>query len=225
MALASFAWLMRPLSSVDVSPSGKPSSRAFSRRRMILPLRVLRQRRQEGDLLRRDRGAQPLARVAEQIHAQVVGRVVPGLQRDERLDDLADHGIGLADHSGLRDGRMLHQRALDLERPDQVPGGLDDVVGTADEPEVAVGVAPGEIAGQVPAVGKALAVALFLIEIAAEHRRPAGAQREFAVHVGGLDRLDAAVVAPTDDDSRLDAGQRLAHRSGLDVHGGDSWRS
>jgi hypothetical protein len=42
---------------------------------------------------------------------------------------------------------MLHQHAFDLERTDQVPGGLDHVVGAADEPEVAVGIAHREIAG------------------------------------------------------------------------------
>ena len=43
---------------------------------------------------------------------------------------------------GLGHRRMLHQRALDLERADQVAGRLDHVVGAADEPEVAVGIAP-----------------------------------------------------------------------------------
>jgi hypothetical protein len=52
---------------------------------------------------------------------------------------------------------MLHQRALDLEGADQVAGGLDDVVGAPDEPEVAVGIALGEIAGQIPFAGEAFA--------------------------------------------------------------------
>jgi hypothetical protein len=56
---------------------------------------------------------------------------------------------------GLGDGRVLDQGALDLERADQVAGGLDDVVGASDEPEVAVGVASGEVAGEVPAVVEA----------------------------------------------------------------------
>ena len=69
------------------------------------------------------------------------------LERDERLDELARDRVGLADDARLRDGRVLHQRALDLERADQVAGRLDDVVGAADEPEVAVGVAARQVAG------------------------------------------------------------------------------
>ena len=118
---------------------------------------------------------------AEQLAAQLVARLVAVLQRDERLDHLAGHRVGLADHAGLGDGRVLHQRALDLERADQVAGGLDHVVGAADEPEVAVGVAPGEVAGEVPAAGEAVAVALRRRAVAAEHRRPARPQRELAL--------------------------------------------
>ena len=40
--------------------------------------------------------------------------------------------------------------------PDQVPGGLDHVVGATDEPDVAVGVDAGQVAAEVPAVGEAL---------------------------------------------------------------------
>jgi hypothetical protein len=79
----------------------------------------------------------------------------PGLQRDERLHDLADDRVGLADDAGLGDRGVLDERALHLERADEVAGGLDDVVGPADEPEVAVRVAPGEVAAHVPAVDEA----------------------------------------------------------------------
>jgi acetyl-CoA synthetase len=40
---------------------------------------------------------------------------------------------------------VLDQRALDLERADQMARGLDQVVGPADEPEIAVRVAQREI--------------------------------------------------------------------------------
>ena len=130
---------------------------------MILPLRVLRQAGEEVDLLGRHRRAQALAREAEQFPPQRLARLEAGLQRDEGLDHLADHRVGLADDAGLGDRRVLHQHALDLERADQVAGRLDDVVGAADEPEVAVGVAPRQVAGQVPAAGEALAVALLLV--------------------------------------------------------------
>ena len=87
----------------------------------------------------------------------------PSLSGDERLDQLADGRVGLADDSRLGHRRMIGQRVLHLERTDQVPGGLDHVVGAADEPEVAVRVALGEVAGQIQVVGEALAVALFLV--------------------------------------------------------------
>ena len=88
----------------------------------------------------------------------------PGFQRDESLDDLARGRIGLADHAGLGHRRVLHQRALHFERPDEVAGRLDDVVGATDEPVVAVGVAAREVAGQIPAADEALAVTLVLVQ-------------------------------------------------------------
>ena len=63
-------------------------------------------------------------------------------------------------------------------------GGLDHIVRAADEPEIAVAIAPREIAGEVPAAGEAGAIALLVAEIAAEHGRPAGPQRDFADFVG-----------------------------------------
>ena len=47
------------------------------------------------------------------------------------LTTCAGDRIGLADHAGLGDRRVLHQRALDLERTDEVAGRLDDVVAAA----------------------------------------------------------------------------------------------
>ena len=47
--------------------------------------------------------------------------------------------------SGDSHGGMLHQCALDLERPDHVADGFDDVVRATDEPEIAVSVTPRQI--------------------------------------------------------------------------------
>ena len=109
---------------------------------MTLPLRVCGRCWSNVDLARarRRRGGGVRRRAAV---AQLVVRRVAAAQRDERLDQLAGHRVGLADHAGLGHRRVLHQRALDLERPDQVPGRLDHVVGAADEPEVAVVVHAG----------------------------------------------------------------------------------
>ena len=154
------------VSTVDVSPSGRPSSRAFSKRRMIFPLRVCGSASTNSISLGATAAPSRLRAWPSKSRRSVVVGGEPVLERDEGLDHLADGGIGLADDGRLGHRGMIGQRVLDLERTDQVPGGLDHVVGAADEPEVAVGVALDEVAGQVEAVGEALAVALFLVQIA-----------------------------------------------------------
>jgi hypothetical protein len=147
-----------PASSVEVSPSGRPSSRALSRRRMILPLRVRGSTWQERDLLRGDGGAQALARVTSSPVAALRRRMA-ALQATKAFTISPTHRVGLADHAGLGNRRVLHQHALHLERADQVAGRLDHVVAAADEPVVAIGIAPHQIAGEIEIAGKALAVA------------------------------------------------------------------
>jgi hypothetical protein len=107
---------------------------------MILPLLVLGRCWSNVMIAWRDLGAEPGAREAEQVEAEVLAGPAR-LQRDERLDDLPGDRVGYADHSILDHGRVLHQHALDLERPDQVAGRLDHVVGPPDEPQPAVDVA------------------------------------------------------------------------------------
>ena len=106
---------------------------------MILPLRVFGRRSTNAISFGRDRRAEALAGEADQLDAE--RRRSARSRRcsdDERLDELPGDRIGLADHARLGHGRVLHQRALDLERPDEVAGRLDDVVAPPDEPEVAV---------------------------------------------------------------------------------------
>ena len=79
-------------------------------------------------------------------------RLVALREDDRRLDDLAAQLVGHAGDGALEHRRVLHQRALDLERADAVAGALDHVVGAAHEPVVAVLVAPGHVAGVVDAV-------------------------------------------------------------------------
>ena len=142
-----------------------------------------------------------------------------GLQRNERLDDFADHGVGLADDPGFGDRGMLHQRALDLERADQVPGRLDHVVGAADEP---VSSRPrrawrGRRSGSSrrrSTCGSALP--------GRDSRGTSTASRPAAR--ARLPRRAASIVSTPPSSrrrtiARVDAGQRLAHRAGLDVHG------
>ena len=112
---------------------------------------------------------------------------------------------------------MLHQGAFDLERTDEVAGALDDIVGSPDEPIIAFSVSHREVAGQIPAAHETFAIAFFLMEIGAHHRRPAWTQSEFAhrhrfghlVHRAGFIALD---------DAGDDARQGTSHRPGLHVH-------
>ena len=190
------------LSRVDRSPSGRPSSRALSSRRMILPLRVLGRLARKSISLGATAAPSRLRAWPSNSRRSASPGSKPGLERDEGLDHLAHHRVGLADHAGLGDGGVLHQRAFHLERADQVAGRLDDVVGAADEPEVAFGVAPGQVAGEIPAAGEALAVALVLMQVAAHHRRPRRLERQFAVDHGFLDHLHAAALGAPHDRRR-----------------------
>ncbi len=57
------------------------------------------------------------------------------VERDERGDGLAGQLVGHADDRGLCDGRVLHERALDLRRRESVSGDVHHVVDAA-EPQM-----------------------------------------------------------------------------------------
>ena len=186
---------------------------------MILPLRVRGSSSTKSSSLGATAGpSRRRARPRMSRRSSWLGSAPAG-QHHERLDAGAGDGIGLADHAGLGDVRVRHQRGLDLERADQVPGRLDHVVAAADEPEVAVGVATRQVSRAVPAAYEALAVALGLVQVAAEHRRPARSQGQLALdlRLGELDRLpvleDQLALVVAGQDARLHPRQRLAHRS------------
>ena len=149
----------------------------------------------------------------------------PRLQRDERLDDLADHRVGLADHAGLGDGGVLHQRAFDLERADQMPGRLDHVVGAPDEPEVPVGIALARDRRSGTSRRRSTCGSA---RPRADSRGTSTASRACSASspstIGLVDHRHRAVGSRCDD-RRLDARQRQPHRAGLDGQRGDSWRS
>ena len=197
---------------------------------MILPLRVFGRSCCELDLARRNGGAEPLAREPDELAgaASSLGSK-PGLERDERLDHLADDGVRDADDAGLGHRRVLHECALDLERPDEVAGGLDDVVTAADEPVPAVGVATREVAGAVPVADERCAVALVVVQVAAHHRRPRPVRSASSPSVSGsLTRTGSpsgptttSPIGVTREQRRLDAGHGTSHRSGTDLGGGE----
>ena len=95
---------------------------------------------------------------------------------DERDADLAEHGIGYAQHRDLRDRRMLRQHALDLGRVHVVAAADVHLAAPPDERQVAALVEEAEIAGREPAVGaEDLGGALRVVPVAAHHRVGAAA--------------------------------------------------
>ena len=97
-------------------------------------------------------GGRDLLDVVLQFMDQGRGRLKTLGQHDCSLDNLAAHRIRRRSNGTFQDGRMLLQGAFDLEGADPVAGTLDDVIGTADEPVIAVLVAPGDVAGLIQAV-------------------------------------------------------------------------
>jgi hypothetical protein len=97
------------------------------------------------------------------------------LHRDERGDRLALHLVRAADDGGLRDRRVVDQRALHFHRADAVAGHVQHVVDAAEDPEVAVVVALRAVAREVDAVPArpvVLAEALVVAPDRAQHARP-----------------------------------------------------
>ena len=189
----------------------QPERTARSRRRMILPLRV---RGSDGvNSISRGAIAAPSSRRPCATVERSASRLVAGLELDDRFHDLADDRVGQTDHGGLQHGRMQVQRALDLERTDQMAGRLDDVVAAADEPEIAARIAPRLVAGEVPAVREALAIALLVVEVALNIDGQSG--RSAISPSSSAEQLDRAVLpAPRDGD--LDARHCQPHRAGPD---------
>ena len=73
------------------------------------------------------------------------------LHGDERRDGLTLDLVRPADHRGFGHLRVIDQRALHLHRADAVAGDVQHVVHAAEQPEVAVVVALGAVAGEIDA--------------------------------------------------------------------------
>ena len=107
--------------------------------------------------------------------------VLAGLQRDEGDDGLAGGVVLGAHHGRLGHRRVVDQRRLHLGGGDPVARDVHDVVDATEEPEVAVVVDLGPVAGEVAALEAApvgLPVALGIPVEAAQHRRPGPGQRQ-----------------------------------------------
>ena len=90
---------------------------------MILPLRCRGTAPTNSISLRRDRGAEAPARVARAVRgAALRRRREPGFSATNALMISPAIGSSLPITPASRDGGMLEQDALHLERTDQVPG-------------------------------------------------------------------------------------------------------
>src|SRR5437588_6086485 len=98
--------------------------------------------------------------VLPQLHDQRLVAMDLRLERDERHDSFADDGVGARDDGGLGHRRMVHERRLDLVGRQAVPGDVHHVVDAAEEPEVAVLVPAGAVAGHVDVRAEAAEVVL-----------------------------------------------------------------
>ncbi len=91
-------------------------------------------------------------------------------------------------------------------------------------------VASHQIAGEVPAVREGRRGAWLVVQVAAEHGRPAGPERQFAFHAGLLQHRDPAAddlgptVLATPQHRRFHTGQRTAHGA-AGCRSRQSWRS
>ena len=98
-------------------------------------------------------GGHLLHMVLQFLDQRVACLVLIGFGEDDGgFHDLASYLVGHAGDGTFHHGGVGHQGAFHLEGADAVAGTLDDVVGTAHEPQVAVFVLPGHVARVVDAV-------------------------------------------------------------------------
>ena len=109
------------------------------------------------------------------------------LQRHVGDDRLAGGRVRTRADRRLGDVLVVDERRLDLDRRDAVPGDVHHVVDPPEQPEVAVLVDPGAVAGEVDVVvlrPVRVPVALVVAEDASQHRRPRLLQHEVAAPAG-----------------------------------------
>src|SRR5579883_3240997 len=86
---------------------------------------------------------------------------------------ISPHLAAAGDDSGVGDRGMFFERAFDLEGANAVAGADDDIVGASHEPEVAVLVLVGAIAGDVPVAANAGVGGFRIAPVLFEHPRRA----------------------------------------------------
>src|SRR5205085_7064158 len=109
-----------------------------------------------GDLAYEHHTARPLERRevggAATEYIERLEREPGRLGHDERHHALSPLVVRLADHGHVAHVRMPRQHVLDLHRVDVLAAADDHVVHAAGHVELAVGVQPAHVAGEVPAV-------------------------------------------------------------------------
>src|SRR5262245_8263889 len=78
-------------------------------------------------------------------------RFVARRKRNEGDDALAFQLIGATDDSSFSDSWMAYQRTLDFHCSNTMTRDIDHIINTAHDPEVAVFISPGAIAGEIHA--------------------------------------------------------------------------
>ena len=167
-------------------------------------LRQNREFKPADPLVRSESGLAELENAARRLGVLLDSRP----QHDERLRHGEPHRIGAGDDCGLRHSIVLEQRALDLERADAIVAALEDIVATADEVHVSVGIAPRFVAGAVEARSHREVGPRGVVDVPVHQperpRRQAKRQLAFvALAPFGVEHHDVV------------AGKRLAHRAGL----------
>ena len=105
--------------------------------------------------------------------------------------------IRQADHHHGGDGRAPGEHGLDLVRVEVLPARVDHVVDPAADPQVAVVVLGGQVAGEVPAVADRAGVGVRAVPVAGERLRAGHRHRDLALrsprdHGRGVERVDQA---------------------------------
>src|SRR5690242_4982216 len=110
---------------------------------------------------------------------------------------------------------MFFQGALDLEWPNAVTSAVDDIIGPADEPEIAVLVFIRAVAGNIPITANASSAGIWIAPVFPEHpdralRLHAHCDVPFFIwwqrHTVVVNHLD------------LKTGRGFAHRTGFDLN-------
>jgi hypothetical protein len=150
--MASHAWrasLTEPSSSmVEMSPGSRPSD-CPQHPPHDLAAASLGEAAHEIDLADdRDR-AEFVPDHAGQFPSVFLRRLVTLFERDESRDHFHPHRVGAAGHGGLGDGRVVQEGGLHLDGAQAVTGDLDDLIGPAAEPQVAVVVELGGVTAEI----------------------------------------------------------------------------